>query len=150
MGLHAHGDRPAIIGEINITPLTDIFLVLLIIMMVVAPMIQQTRADIKLPKIKSGQHVESNQATVEITKDGDLYVQNALVSSIELTNKMKGLLPTLQEKNLVIKADKSTKTGTVLKILESARDAGYEKVTVSGDALTDERQQQLEQQQPQQ
>ena len=58
-----------IFNEINITPLTDIFLVLLIIMMVVAPMFQAIDQDITLPSINSGLSVDDKEVTVAVTKN---------------------------------------------------------------------------------
>ncbi|HEY9746728.1 MAG TPA: biopolymer transporter ExbD [Oculatellaceae cyanobacterium] len=157
------GSRKQIFNEINITPLTDIFLVLLIIMMVVAPMMQQLRKDIKPPQLNNGAPVEQNKLTVEITKDGAIYVMGKEASKDHLSDVLKeqqellvskgsGRSPVSQEaaaepeeKNLIIRADKTTKSGEVLKVFEAARDAGFTKVTVSGEALSDARQTQLQQ-----
>lgn len=159
------GNRKQVFNEINITPLTDIFLVLLIIMMVVAPMMQQMRKDIKPPNIQSGTKVEQNKLTVEITKDGGYFVSGQQTSSDALTQTLqtqeKALVaktsgdakasdvpvsPDANEKNLIIRADKATKSGEVLKVFEAARDAGFTKVTVAGEPLTEERQSELQQQ----
>jgi len=163
------GTRKQLFNEINITPLTDIFLVLLIIMMVVAPMMAQTRKDIKPPSIQSGTQVAQNKLTVEITQDGAIYVQGAQASAENLTETLKQQQEALQaktggetagataaaapdeepgEKNLIIRADKAAKSGQVLKIFEAARDAGFTKVTVAGEALTQERQSELQQAPP--
>jgi biopolymer transport protein ExbD/biopolymer transport protein TolR len=160
-----------VFNEINITPLTDIFLVLLIIMMVVAPMMNQVRADIKPPQIQSGSAVEQNKLTVEIAQDGALYVQGKPTTSDQLTETLKAQEALLlektggnnksaeaaktdakaeqEEKNLIIRADKATKSGEVLKIFEAARDAGFTKVTVAGEPLSGERQSELQQAAPQ-
>ena len=161
------GSRKQIFNEINITPLTDIFLVLLIIMMVVAPMMQQLRQDIKPPELKNGTPVAQNKLTVEITKDGVMYVMGKESSAEQLSSMLKEQESLLLaktsgkseataetantkadeplEKNLIIRADKTTKSGQVLKVFEAARDAGFTKVTVSGEALSDSRQNQLQQ-----
>ena len=158
-----------VFNEINITPLTDIFLVLLIIMMVVAPMMQQLRQDIKPPNVLSGSPVEQNKLTVEVAKDGLIYVQGAETKADQLIDTLKEQQALLasktggskataaeatsaegaaaEEKNLIIRADKATKSGEVLKIFEAARDAGFTKVTVAGEPLGDDRQSELQQQQ---
>ncbi|MCE3235404.1 MAG: hypothetical protein K0Q50_1584 [Vampirovibrio sp.] len=160
-----HGKQ--VFNEINITPLTDIFLVLLIIMMVVAPMMQQVRQDIKPPHVESGGPVEQNKLTVELAQDGAIYVQGKPTTADQLTASLKEQEAALlaktggnksaqategkataaepEEKNLIIRADKATKSGEVLKIFEAARDAGFTKVTVAGEPLTDERQSELQQ-----
>lgn len=153
-----------VFNEINITPLTDIFLVLLIIMMVVAPMMQQARKDIKPPTLQSGTPVEQNKLTVEIASDGQIYVQGKQASAEQLTETLKTEEAKLAnsagssqtesaaaspdqpaEKNIIIRADKATKSGQVLKIFEAARDAGFTKVTVAGEPLPEARQDELRQ-----
>jgi biopolymer transport protein ExbD len=154
-----------VFNEINITPLTDIFLVLLIIMMVVAPMMQQVRKDIKPPSLKSGAPVEQNKLTVEIASGGEIYVQGLQTKVDQLAETLKAQEAELiaktggekvasdveaakepAEKNLIIRADKATKSGDVLKIFEAARDAGFTKVTVAGEPLAESRQSELKQQ----
>lgn len=162
-------NRKQVFNEINITPLTDIFLVLLIIMMVVAPMMNQMRPDVKPPQMSSGTPVEQNKVTVEVTGEGAIYVQGLETRAEQLTTTLKeqqdllaaktgkqtavteaqpaesGEAPAPEEKNLIIRADKATKSGQVLKIFEAARDAGFTKVTVAGESLSAERQQELQQ-----
>ena len=158
------GARKQVFNEINITPLTDIFLVLLIIMMVVAPMMQQLRRDIKPPQLSHGTPVEQSKLMVEISKDGSLYVMGKAVTKEQLASTLKEQEDLLiaktggtekasvsaeaaadsPEKNLIIRADKTTKSGEVLKVFEAARDAGFTKVTVAGEALSDSRQSELQ------
>ncbi|WP_373532913.1 ExbD/TolR family protein [Vampirovibrio sp.] len=152
-----------VFNDINITPLTDIFLVLLIIMMVVAPMMQQARKDIKPPSLASGGPVEQNKLTVEVASGGEIYVQGQPTTPEQLTETLKtqeaqlvantggdqksgeGEADQPAEKNLIIRADKATKSGQVLKIFEAARDAGFTKVTVAGEPLAAARQDELKQ-----
>jgi biopolymer transport protein ExbD/biopolymer transport protein TolR len=153
-----------VFNEINITPLTDIFLVLLIIMMVVAPMMQQARKDIKPPNLQSGTPVEQNKLTVEIASDGQIYVQGKQTNTEQLSETLKTEEAKLvsaagsakaesapanpeqpAKKNIIIRADKATKSGQVLKIFEAARDAGFTKVTVAGEPLPEARQDELRQ-----
>jgi biopolymer transport protein ExbD/biopolymer transport protein TolR len=64
--------KKALFTEINITPLTDIFLVLLIIMMVVAPTFQSVDNSISIPEVNSGTAIEQGKVTVSVTKDGTI------------------------------------------------------------------------------
>ena len=66
--------KKALFTEINITPLTDIFLVLLIIMMVVAPTFQSVDNNISIPEINSGNAIEQGKIIVSVTKEGNIYV----------------------------------------------------------------------------
>jgi len=149
--------RRQVFNEINITPLTDIFLVLLIIMMVVAPMVQQLRRDIKPPALAHGQPVEQQKLVVEITRKGSVYVAGVETMPDKLSDTLKEQEGALlakagvdekkqaeTEKNLVIRADKTTKSGDVLKVFAAAQEAGFAKVTISGESLSEARQSTLE------
>lgn len=141
-GGQGHG---SIFTEINITPLTDIFLVLLIIMMVIAPMFQNTNEDIQVPSINSGQSVEENQVTVEITKEGQVFVNGEAASADSLTGKLQALLPGVEDKHVTVRADQSTHSSEVLKVFESASQAGFERLTIAGEPLNAARQTELTQ-----
>ena len=81
--------KNALFTEINITPLTDIFLVLLIIMMVVAPTFQSIDNSITIPEVNSGTSIEQGKVVVSVTKDGVIYVDS---KKSDLTNLALSLL----------------------------------------------------------
>ena len=85
--------KEALFTEINITPLTDIFLVLLIIMMVIAPTFQSIDNNIKVPEINSGLSVEEKDAVVSLTKDGSLFVNGKKISEEQLVPELLALKP---------------------------------------------------------
>ena len=136
--------RKRIFNEINITPLTDIFLVLLIIMMVVAPMFQALDQDITLPSINSGLQVDDKEVTVAVTKKSAFFINSASVKESELVEKLKLLLETSKDKKVVVKADAQTKTKEIMKIIKAAQEAGYEKLTIAGEPLSTQQQHELE------
>ena len=136
--------RKRIFNEINITPLTDIFLVLLIIMMVVAPMFQALDQDITLPSINSGLQVDDKEVTVAVTKKSAFFINSASVKESELVEKLKLLLETSKDKKVVVKADAQTKTKEIMKIIKAAQEAGYKKLTVAGEPLSTQQQHELE------
>jgi len=134
-------------NEINITPLTDIFLVLLIIMMVVAPSFQSVDNKIEIPEINSGISVEETKATVSITKDGSMYLNDKSVIGEEiLSEELKKLKPTLKKQEVLVKADTQTKSSEIMKVMRAAQDAEYEKLTVAGEPLTKKEQTKLQEQ----
>ena len=132
-----------VFNEINITPLTDIFLVLLIIMMVVAPTFQSMDNSINIPEINSGISIEQKNCTVSVTKEGLMYINGKETSSSALTSELSALLPTLEKKEVVVKADTDAKNSVVLQIMDAAQDAGYEKLIVAGEPLSKKQQNQL-------
>ena len=143
MSMKTNKGKEALFTEINITPLTDIFLVLLIIMMVVAPTFQSINNDINIPEINSGVSIEQKNCTVSVTKEGLMYVNGKQVSSDRLSNELSVIKPTLEKKEVVVKADENAKNSVVLKIMDAAQDAGYEKLIVAGEPLSKKEQKEL-------
>ena len=136
-------EKGKIFNEINITPLTDIFLVLLIIMMVLAPTFSSVEQNISVPEINSGINVENKQVIISVTKDGSLFVNETLVTGLELEEKLKGLLELSPDKSVVVKADEQTKSSEIMKIMKAAQLSGYEKLTVAGEPLNKKQQKEL-------
>ena len=135
--------KEALFTEINITPLTDIFLVLLIIMMVIAPTFQSIDNNIKVPEINSGIAVEQKNATVSVTRDGLFYLNGQRVQIENLTAELEKVKPTLEKKEVVVKADEKAKSKEILKIMQAAQAADYEKLIVAGEPLSKKEQKQL-------
>ena len=130
--------------EINITPLTDIFLVLLIIMMVIAPSFQSIDNNIKMPEINSGLAIEVKNANISITKEGDFFVNEKKSTQDALQNDLSALITTLDKKEVVVRADKETKSSEIMKVMKAAQNAGFEKLIVAGEPLTKKEQKTLE------
>ena len=137
--------RKKVFSDINITPLTDIFLVLLIIMMVVAPTFQQNNADITIPEINSGLTVEEKNATVSITKEGEYFLNGNPVNIENLSSALAELKPKLTKAQVLVKADTSAKSRDIMEVMRAAKEAEYEKLTVAGEPLTKKEQKILSQ-----
>lgn len=131
---HVARGKRHVFGEINITPLTDIFLVLLIIVIVVAPQMANSRRDIKMPRISTGDSIEQKWLTVEITTDGSFYIDAVYVKPEELTETLKTRLASLPDKFLVVRGDRESKSKAVMEVFQSAKDAGFERVMVAGES----------------
>lgn len=129
--------------EINITPLTDIFLVLLIIMMVVAPTFQSMDNAITIPEINSGVAIEQKNATISITKDGQMYLNGTPITEEQLTEELVALKETIEKPEVVVKADESVKSAEIMKIMNAAQDAEYKKLIVAGEPLSKKEQKDL-------
>lgn len=130
--------------EINITPLTDIFLVLLIIMMVVAPTFQSMDNTITMPEINSGVSIEQEKAEVAITKEGLMYINGKQISPDELTNELVAIKDTLEKPEVVVKADAKVRSSEIMKVMNAAQSAEYKKLIVAGEPLSKKEQKELE------
>ncbi len=144
MGMKNSKGKEALFTEINITPLTDIFLVLLIIMMVVAPTFQSNDTSIKMPEINSGISVESQNATVSVTKEGNMYLNGNPVNEDNLAEELVAIKETLEKPELVVKADEKVKSSKIMEIMNAAQDAEYKKLIVAGEPLSKKEQKELE------
>lgn len=128
--------KDALFTEINITPLTDIFLVLLIIMMVIAPTFSSNDSSIKMPEINSGLSVEQKSATISVTKEGQFFINGTQIQEDDIYNQLIALKPTIEKKEIVVKADESVKSREIMKIMKAAQDAEYDKLVVAGEPLS--------------
>lgn len=130
--------------EINITPLTDIFLVLLIIMMVVAPSFQSMDNAVDVPEVNNGINIDENKVTISVTKDGVMYVNGESTSAIQLTDKLLAAKGSEEEPEVIVKADKAVKSAKIMEIMNAAQDADYKKLVVAGEPLNKKDQKELE------
>lgn len=119
-------------NEINITPLTDIFLVLLIIMMVVAPLLDQQGLNLSVPEMveKTEQLKDSKLLNVIVTNDGKYLVDGEIVTK-------ENLLFTIQDKSkemkdgLLIQTEPEALHGEVVTLMDTARNAGVLNISIS-------------------
>ena len=120
------GSRRRPLAEINITPLVDVMLVLLIIFMVAAPMIQ-TGVKVDLPQVKTPP-VESTDTKVvlAITRDRKIYLAETEVPITELAEKLRTNARLQKERELLVHADRNLSYGVVLEVMGLARAAGIE------------------------
>lgn len=144
MAFSSSDDKKGLFTEINITPLTDIFLVLLIIMMVIAPSFQSIDTDINIPEINSGAAVEQKNAEISVTKQGHYYLNGRPISSDNLVSELNTLKPSLEKAEVVVKADTETKSSEIQKIMKAAQETQYAKLVLAGEPLTKKEQKNLD------
>ena len=136
--------KNALFTEINITPLTDIFLVLLIIMMVVAPTFQSIDNSITIPEVNSGTSIEQGKIVVSVTKDGVIYVDSKKSDLTNLASELTALKGDNPNPEVVVKADEKVKSAVIMQIMDAAQDAQYKKLIVAGEPLNKKDQKKLE------
>ncbi len=137
MGVAAGGGRRRRLGgmnEINVTPLIDVMLVLLVIFMVTAPLLT-TGVHVDLPKVKSApMQTDDSKLLVIVTSDEHVYLgKDEITGAVDDRLKNNARLQT--EKELYIQADENVKYGAVLRVMAAARGAGVEKLGMVTDPL---------------
>ncbi len=131
---HGGSSRKSLFVEINITPLTDIFLVLLVIILIVSPVLSSNRNDIKPPTIASGESVEPRSLTIEVAPDGSYFMDGQPLAETLLAQTLGQRVQAEGAKQLLIRGDKQTKSHAILAILEAAKDIGLEKAIIVGES----------------
>jgi biopolymer transport protein ExbD/biopolymer transport protein TolR len=129
--------------EINITPLTDIFLVLLIIMMVVAPSFKSMDNAVEVPEVNNGINIDNEKTTVAITRDGSMYINGDAVKSSQLTDKLIAMKGDSESPEVIVKADKAVKSSVIMEVMDAAQNAEYKKLVVAGEPLNKKEQKEL-------
>ncbi len=120
-------------NEINITPLTDIFLVLLIIMMVIAPLLDQQGLNLTVPEMVSQEQIKNNNSkvlSVTITSDDKYYVNNKEITQDDLGKTLKSLAKDYPD-GMMIEADGNSSHGAVVKLMDDARNSGITSISVT-------------------
>lgn len=120
-------------NEINITPLTDIFLVLLIIMMVIAPLLDQQGLNLTVPEMVNEEQVKNQDTkilTVNVTSDDKYYIDSEEVSQENLEKTLKSLAKDYPD-GMMIESDGDASHGAVVKLMDSARNSGITSISVT-------------------
>lgn len=116
------------ISQINVTPLVDVMLVLLVIFMVTAPIIQQG-VQVNLPQTKASAIAGSEEPLiVTVAKDGKIYLNDNVVSLPDLGTKLTAIRKLQSDKQVYLRADQDVRYGTVIKTIAEIKQAGIEKL----------------------
>jgi len=127
MAMDVGGAKGGIKSDINVTPLVDVMLVLLIIMMIVAPLLQKG-APVRLPTAaNSADKPETqDQTVVAITANGEYYVNGVPIPDSELRRRVAEIIENKTEKIVLIKADEDAPYGKVMEAMDELRAEGIE------------------------
>lgn len=118
-------------NEINITPLTDIFLVLLIIMMVIAPLLDQQGLNLAVPDMVEAQNMKDTKTISVVVDNNNKYlIDNQEVSVDSLQESIKTKIKDFPDGLLIQTAPESTH-GAVVKLMDDARNAGVTNISVT-------------------
>ena len=126
------GSGSAIMAEINITPLTDVFLVLLIIFMVTSVAMVQTGANINLPEVEETKS-EPRQIVITVTPQKEVFVNNTPTTLADLEGFLRPLIQAQQDIPVVLEGDKDVILGEAVKVLAIAQRAGAKQIAIAAD-----------------
>ncbi len=119
------GSRSRIFAEINVTPLTDVFLVLLVIFMITTSMMMESAADVDLPSATETT-TETRGIVVTMTSDQEIFVDQRQVhgSDAEIASALRDALRRSTDKVVILAGDRSVVLGEVVRVLSLSKEAG--------------------------
>ncbi|MGH7811039.1 MAG: ExbD/TolR family protein [Candidatus Binatia bacterium] len=126
-------DNSEIVAEINITPLTDIFLVLLIIFMITSSAMIESGGRINLPKAVATRS-ESRGTTVTLTPKHEIYVNQKKVSEENLEKSLQEALSVSPDKTVILRGDKDVLLGDTVKVMSIIKRAGASEIAIAAEA----------------
>ena len=115
------------IGEINVTPLVDVVLVLLLIFMVTAPMMSRG-IDVSLPVADQPQTEPEERITVSIKADGRVYVADRPIAMVLLEDTLHGMMQERTSKVVYLRADENLRYGKIIEVADKMKRAGVEQI----------------------
>jgi biopolymer transport protein TolR len=116
------------ISQINVTPLVDVMLVLLVIFMVTAPIIQQG-VQVNLPQAQAGAIPgKEEQLIVVINRNGRIYLNDTAMTAAELGQKLRAIAGVKADKEVYLRADQDVRYGVVMKVVAEIKQAGIQKL----------------------
>src|SRR4249920_1050041 len=130
-GTMGGGCRAKTIAAINVTPLVDVVLVLLVILMVASTYIVAQTLKVQLPRAHSTDGTADKPAKVELLKDGKLRWNEEPIAEDALAGKLKAAVAADPEMSLVVSADKEVMHGNVVHVLDLAKLAGITKFAIN-------------------
>jgi biopolymer transport protein TolR len=138
MALAKRNEGAKVSSEINVTPMVDVMLVLLIIFMVVTPMLQKG-ISVDMPKVNNPEQMpdadKEDALLVSVMRNGDVFFGTEKISPDNLTTKVKDRLANRVDKRVYVKADSRTHFGNFVQVVDAVRAAGVDDLGL----LTDQR-----------
>lgn len=128
MGTRNGGGRRGVMAEINVTPLVDVMLVLLIIFMVTAPMMTQG-LEVNLPETTTkALRQKEEPLMISLDKDGTIQLGNVTMSSVQMWERLNALSDEEKKNPIFLRADKEVEYGKVVVLMADIKRAGFEKL----------------------
>jgi len=129
MAMDVGGAKGGLKSDINVTPLVDVMLVLLIIMMLIAPMLQQG-VSVKLPQASNSadKPETQDQTVVAVTSDKRVYLNGVPMQEAELATRIQTLMETKKEKIVLIKGDEEAPYSAIMSAMDRLRESNIENI----------------------
>jgi biopolymer transport protein ExbD len=124
-------ERAGLIAGINITPLTDVVLVLLVIFMIATPLLIRSEIKVNLPRTAAADAAAQKTIVVTIDAVGNVYVDGARVALAQLAHALSSTLKKRPNAPVIIMGDRDVRYDLVVRVLEIARTSGVSKLSLA-------------------
>src|SRR5207245_5375692 len=125
----ANGSKQIVLSDINITPLVDVVLVLLIIFMVTAPVLQ-SGIEVNVPKTRSVKEITEERLVVSINKQQRVFLGNDAININEIGAKLKQKIRDPQHQSIFIRADEDVPFGAFATVMDAVKSSGITNVSI--------------------
>ena len=140
MGFSPRNGKNGLVADINVTPLVDVMLVLLIIFMITAPMMSQG-VDVDLPETTAKPLAQKEKPiTITINRKGEISIEKTKVSHRLLRQRLEKLAVKGKDRPVFLNADKNVAYGEVVKVMAAVKDSGFDKLGMITKPLYDKAQ----------
>ena len=123
--------RPKRRIELNLAPLMDMIFILLIFFLVTTTFSRESGIDVEKPTAETAKQIEYPTLVVGVTRDGTVYVEGKQVDIRMLSSEIQKILKDNPEMGIIVIADKDTKTGTLVRILDMCKLAGAGRISIA-------------------
>jgi biopolymer transport protein TolR len=131
------GGRSGPIADINVTPLVDVMLVLLIIFMVAAPMMT-SGVPIDLPQTQAGAlNAQTQPITISIKADGQVFLQETQIEAADIAAKLQAIATTGYNERIFVRGDGKAPYGVIADVMSRIQEAGYKNIGLVTQQITD-------------
>jgi len=130
--MNARPQRQRVMAEINITPFTDVILVLLIIFMITTPLILQSSIKVNLPEAASGKpFTNTRQINITVANDNTVYIDNKIVTRKDLISQVRTAHRDNQELEIILFSDRMVRFKNIVSILDDLNEIGVKNLNIA-------------------
>ena len=125
----SNGRTQSALADINITPLVDVVLVLLIIFMVTAPVLQ-SGIDVSVPKTKTVKEITEERMVISINKDQRIFLGNDPININEIGDRLRQRIRDPRRQSIFVRADENVPFGVFATVMDAVKQAGFANVSI--------------------
>jgi len=121
--------------DVNLTPLIDMVFILLIFFLVTTSFVRESGVDVRKPSARTVTTKEKNNLMVGVTEEGRVYIEGRVVDIRSVRARMERFLAEMPEGSVVVVADRASRTGAIVQVIDACRLAGVTNISLAADKV---------------